>query len=79
MNVRLQIWARFSDGGVVGFCWLVGLVWIFIFLQWSVYFKMYQAVKKKHKFVHYVDCDVTIYQHMNFNCEDDIGEVFSES
>lgn len=40
---------------------------------------MYQAVKKKHKFVHYIDCDITIYQHMNFNCEDDIGEVFSES
>lgn len=62
--------------GFVG--WLVWFGFLF-FLQWSVYFKMYQAVKKKHKFVHYVDCDVTIYQHMNFNCEDDIGEVFSES
>lgn len=48
-----------------------------LFLQWSVYFKMYQAVKKNKKFVSYVDYDITISQDINCNCEDDIGEVFS--
>lgn len=38
---------------------------------------MYQAVKKKEKFVNYVDYDITTYQHINCDCEDDIGEVFS--
>lgn len=38
---------------------------------------MYQAVKKKQKLVSYVDCNITIYQHFNFNCEDGIGEVLS--
>ena len=52
-------------------------IWaIFFFLQWSVYLKMCQAVKKKQKFVNYVDYDITIYQHINSNCED-VDEVFS--
>lgn len=38
---------------------------------------MYQTVKKKQKFVNYVNYNMTIYQHINCNCEDDVGEVFS--
>lgn len=43
----------------------------------GMYFKTYQAVKKKQKVVNDVNYDITVYQHMNCNWEDDIGEVVS--
>lgn len=32
---------------------------IFFFLQWSVWFNMYQAEKKKQNFVNYVNYDIS--------------------